>query len=85
MKVSKLLKQGRLKMGLSQFEVARKLDLGSAQFISNIERDRAPLPAKYLPILSKLLKISETDIVDAMVEDYRSRVKAEAKKHRAKR
>ena len=57
--------------GLSQAQVASQLGLKSPQFISNIERGIAPLPRTQVAALSKILKISKDDILDALVEDIR--------------
>lgn len=65
--IGKKIKNARLKKNLSQGDLAKTLMLSSPQFVSNIERGVAPLPPKYIPILSKELGFSEQELVDDLV------------------
>jgi transcriptional regulator with XRE-family HTH domain len=47
--------------GLSLSDVATKIGV-SVQFISNIEHGRAPLPAKYVGKISKVLNVSSSKL-----------------------
>lgn len=48
------LREKRRSRALTQGEVARKLGYGSAQFISNIERDCCAAP---VPVLNKMVRL----------------------------
>lgn len=65
-----LIKQARKYKGLSQAQLSKKLKW-HAQFISNIERGKAPLPANKIKAISKILEIHRDVIIDEMMRDYR--------------
>lgn len=65
------LRQQRLKAGLTQGQVARKLGLTSPQFISNIERGVADPPVLTVRILVQLYKMNPDKLVDFMVDSSR--------------
>lgn len=66
---SELMREGRTKKGLSQIEVAKKLGLESAQFISNIERGCADIPPMYVKKLSKVIGADTSEILRAIIVD----------------
>lgn len=51
-----LLKQRRLKLGLSQGEVAKRLNLANASHYNKLERGELKIKAELLPALAKVLK-----------------------------
>jgi len=70
------IKAAREGRGVTQRSLADALGLTSAQFVSNIERGIAPLPAHYIPILCRLLGMSEKMLIDLATEAYRRRMRA---------
>lgn len=66
MDFSKYLKAERIKVGLSQAAVAKKLGYSSPQFISNWERGLARPPVK---VIKRLISMYRLDI-DETVEVY---------------
>jgi transcriptional regulator with XRE-family HTH domain len=69
-----MIKEARLKVGLTQYELGKILDVDT-QFISNIEREIAPLPPKHIRTLSKVLKVPVQRFIDYNVERYIGRIK----------
>jgi transcriptional regulator with XRE-family HTH domain len=68
MKLGKYLKEKRLAVGLTQFEVASYLGYTSAQFISNMERGCCFPPNKVLRGMIKLYKIPVDELLEFLVE-----------------
>ncbi len=50
---ARLIKETRIKAGISQNELGKKCRYRSGQAISNIERGKAPVPFKMLKAISK--------------------------------
>ncbi|MCB0415459.1 MAG: helix-turn-helix transcriptional regulator [Bdellovibrionales bacterium] len=63
------LKNKRVQTGLTQAEVAKKLNYASPQFISNFERGLCSPPLKNLKVLVKLYSISVDEILDLMLKE----------------
>jgi transcriptional regulator with XRE-family HTH domain len=63
-----VLKEARIKSGLTQSEVAEALGYDTAQFISNWERGISYPPIKTLKTLSKLYKISPDVLFDHILQ-----------------
>jgi transcriptional regulator with XRE-family HTH domain len=74
------IKKAREIAGLSQKQVSDAMGWTSAQFISNVERGKAPLPPQHIPIIARMIKLSENRLVDDLVEIYRHRCVAAIKK-----
>jgi ribosome-binding protein aMBF1 (putative translation factor) len=74
MKINKLIKKAREEKGMSQGMLARKLGYGSGQFISNIERNRAPLPLVKFKMVARALDISMKKLADARVRGDKAKV-----------
>lgn len=53
---AKLIKSVRIKAGLSQLEFAKLLGFDGAQFVSNLERAVAALPAKHAQKIAGLVR-----------------------------
>jgi transcriptional regulator with XRE-family HTH domain len=84
--IGQFIKNKRLKVGLSQSQVARRLYdipisdspssfLSKTHYLSAVERDLAPLPPKIISKLCNVLLISNKELIDVMVESYRSKLK----------
>lgn len=72
--LGQFLKKARVSRNLSQTKVAGKLGYKSAQFISNWERGVSTPPVKVLRVLADLYDLSESAVLEALMQDYRSRV-----------
>ncbi len=79
--IGKTLRLAREKRKLSQKDVSRMLGLKSAQSISNIEREIAPLPVHYIPKLVRLLQIPEEKFIQELVADFSKKCRDQFKKH----
>lgn len=63
------LKDARIKSGLSQNDVAKKLGYTSPQFISNFERGLSSPPLKNLKTLVELYDLSQDDLVSVIFQE----------------
>lgn len=72
--VGLFVKSLREKRGLSQADVARLLNLKTAQSISNIERGVSPLPRAKIKRLSDILGVKKTDLVTVLLREVQDRV-----------
>lgn len=79
MQTGKLIKDYRRKKGITQKELSVVLGLNTAQFMSNIERDLAPLPAKYFKKVSKTIGVPVSKIVDAQINDFKAKLNKQIK------
>ena len=68
MSVGKLLRDARLKAGLTQLELAQKLEYTN-QFITNWERGQSKPPFKIMQKLCKILKIEEKELKQEMFDE----------------
>lgn len=77
------LRESRVRAGLSQMQVAKKLGYTTAQFISNWERGVSEPPLKALKTLAKIYSVSMDDIfqlilrstIEKVTEDLKARFK----------
>lgn len=67
-KLSVFLRESRMRAGLSQAQVARKLGYGTAQFISNWERGVSEPPLKALKVLAKIYSVSVDEIFEIVLK-----------------
>lgn len=67
---SRLIKESRKKVGLSQKGLAVRLGYESAQYISNMERCLSGPPKSAIKALARALRVPARDIVGAMMLDY---------------
>lgn len=74
-RLNKFLKKKRLESKLTQLEVASKIGLDSAQYISNFERNMHPPSFEVLGKLIKIYKIKKAEMIDIMVEDQKDFLK----------
>ena len=79
------IKKAREAAGLSQKEITDALGLSSPQYISNIERGLAQLPAPYIPTVARMIKISESVLIEDLVEIYRQKCIGAVKKAKQKK
>ena len=77
--ISKKIRSARLKKNLSQKELATALGLTSPQFISNIERNLAPVPIHYIPLLSRILGVPQKELVRALIKNFAANCRSELK------
>lgn len=78
-----LVKEYRVRAGMTQLDLAKKLGYDSAQFISLFERGLSKIPISVLGQLIVILGISEKKILNNLLGEYKSKVKnqiAEGKK-----
>lgn len=73
-KLKTLLKEARIKSGLSQKDVSKKLGYTSSQFISNFERGVADPPLKTLQKLISLYNLNIDDVFCLMVTGYEEKL-----------
>jgi len=66
---SKLIKEARLKKGLTQTQVATSLGYTSPQFLSNIERSLCSAPPEQFILISNILKIPLKDLRQTWIDD----------------
>lgn len=71
------LRNKRLEAGLTQGDVAKKLKLKNAQFVSNIERGLAPVPFSTLKLLMKCYDMSYEELSEKYLELQESILKGE--------
>lgn len=71
--VGRFLRARRVKVGLTQLDVANHLQYTTAQFISNWERGISMPPMDTLPRIANLLRIPPRDLID-VINDYQEQV-----------
>lgn len=76
--VGRLIREARIKRGLTQKDISDLLGFTTPQFVSNLEHSKSPLPANLIPKLSKILKIPKRELIEAHLEDYRTSYASEA-------
>lgn len=68
--MAKLLKQFRIKNGISQNKLASVLGYKNGQFISNVERGKAGLPLPKQAILHTKYGVPLSDLFEASQDDF---------------
>ncbi len=71
--VGQYLQEKRIKKGLTQSDVAKKLKYSTPQFISNWERGLALPPPDALPILVKLYALAPDELIEVIMS-YQEKV-----------
>jgi transcriptional regulator with XRE-family HTH domain len=79
-KIGKIIKERRLKVGLSQGKLAEAFGYASPQFISNIERGLCGIPADNILGLAKVLKINPEVLIAADVAEYERQLRERVKR-----
>jgi transcriptional regulator with XRE-family HTH domain len=69
------LKQKREEKQLTQFQVAKKLGYGSAQFISNMERGVSGVPMRSIKKVIELFDLPAEEFIDLILEGKRQQIK----------
>jgi len=74
--VSKLIKQRRKDLNLSQTELSGMIGFSTkqGQFVSNIERGRCQFPIKFINKLANALEVSNETIIELMANDYKNAI-----------
>lgn len=68
--LGEFLQARRIKMGLSQGDVAKKLGYSSPQFISNFERGLCAPPLNKLKLLQQLYGLSGEELLKLMMKEH---------------
>ncbi len=76
MRLGSLIKEYRLKMGLTQLELATKLDYSIPQFVSLMENGHSKIPLNVLGKIISILSIPEKKALDLLVDIYKIEAKA---------
>ena len=66
--LGRYLKQRRIRAGLTQSEVAKKLGYSTPQFISNFERGLCSPPLKNLKVLVKLYSLDVEEVMKLIMK-----------------
>lgn len=75
-----IIKKIRRESRLTQAELTAMLGMRNGQYVSNMERGLAKIPAKYVGFLCKKFNIDKNEIIEAIVEDERRRITYETEK-----
>lgn len=67
--IARVLRESRVAAGKSQLALSKVLDLTSSQFISNIEREKAPLSPRLFKTTARFLKIDPEVLISAHLKD----------------
>jgi len=78
-KASKLVREARESVGMTQKDIKEKVGFQTNQMISNIENGRCPIPPTCLKKYAKTLKVPLSKIQAAMAEDYLTNLRAASK------
>lgn len=78
MTTGKCIRKQRIRMGITQGELAKHLSV-TVQFINAVEAGRSKMPLKLLQPLIEYLMIDEAVVVRHLVDDYRRKVKSSLK------
>ncbi len=73
--IAKLVKEARLKKGLSQTELSSLLGYKNGQFISNVERGLCSVPVEKMGVLMTVTGVDGISIQKALVEDLNLSIK----------
>lgn len=68
--LGEFLQARRIKMGLSQGDVAKKLGYSSPQFVSNFERGLCAPPLNKLKLLLQLYGLSGDEVLKLMMKEH---------------
>lgn len=71
-----LIKEYRLKAGMTQLELANKLNYSIPQFISLMENGHSKIPLNVLGKIIPILNIPEKKALDLLVEIYKAEAKS---------
>lgn len=69
-RIGSFLKHHRVKVGLTQSDVAEKLGYTSPQFISNIERGLCSAPVKHLKDLATMYSLNTEELIELLLSEH---------------
>lgn len=74
--LAQLIMKRRRELKISQSKLSKMLSMNRSggQVLSNIERGRQQVPVKWVPLLAECLHVDVSEMVDAMILDYRESV-----------
>lgn len=76
---ARVLRRARIKVGMSQAEISRRIGYTSGQFVSNLERGISSLPMSRMTALCDLLRIKPQVLLGAMTRDMVKKAKLKMK------
>lgn len=79
MKLNEYLKDQRIKANVTQSDIAKKLKISNAQYVSNFERGVCKPSFQMIRAYIKLCGVSSQDIRIKMIDDYYEMLKKEIK------
>jgi transcriptional regulator with XRE-family HTH domain len=82
--LGEIIREYREKKGMTQLDLARKLDYSTPQFVSLFERGLSKVPMETLGFLIKVLGIPEKKIVYALVSSYKEELEDQIKRGKRK-
>lgn len=75
--LAKVVKEFRIKKGMTQLELSEKLGYETPQFISIMERGLAKIPLNVIGQLVVILEVPEKKITRLLIEAYKEEVLAQ--------
>lgn len=75
--IGSLIKEYRMKAGMTQIELANNLNYAIPQFISLMENGHSKIPLNILGKIIVILNIPEKKAIDLLVENYIKEVKSQ--------
>jgi len=70
------LKETRVRLGMTQKELAVAVGLNSSQSIANIERGASRFPMKRIAHLCALAKVKKGTVISILVKDYKTHLES---------
>ena len=70
--INSYLMRKRIELNLTQSEVAKKLNLNSPQYISNIERNLCKPSLDTVNQLISIYKLDRHEVIELMLSDYKN-------------
>ncbi len=68
------MRENRIKSGLTQRDLALKLNFTSGQFVSNYERGLCPIPIDKIRALINILHLDKNEVIELMQSDSREQL-----------
>lgn len=70
--LGKYIRDCRVRSGLTQADISKKLGYTSSQFVSNWERGVSMPPMKTIAVLSRMIKLDPKHVVEIYVDGTRN-------------
>lgn len=77
--IGKMLREKREELGITQYEVSKRLGFKSSQFVSLYERGLSPVPLNVLNKCCTMFKINKQEIIKQLVANYETELRSELK------